>query len=273
MVDFQVEDKRIYQIKDRIGPDNAKGKAEELKTKAFGLVSNLIFGAKAQDIELKYLERRYEPFWHIICTTRLEYDRSRQYKIGVEAVVKTVTIDGKDYPANERILLDGVEHCVENLRKEVFIDAVTGKSGDYANYVKCEKEEISRTEELAAGDTIVVPAKVKASYLTRSMLADMLKPIEAHEITREEIRIEALHLYFRPIYAFEYLWVAKNKAATLELDAATLQAKPGGKTVKEKMAEIIKEADLFDIGTDVANLVVPGGGLAMKLAKRAIKKK
>jgi len=272
MVDFEVQDQRIFALDDRLGVEHSKRKADDLKVKAFGLVSNLLLGAKKEDIDVTYVERRYEPFWHIVCSTHVEYDRHRQYKIDVDRVVRSVTVDGVEHEVKDMLYLDGLEHCVEDERKEIYINADSGSEADFSKHVNSGKREIKETEEIMTGDDIVVPAKVKASYLTRNILSEMLKPIKAHDVTSERIRMEKLHLYFRPVWAFEYVWRTKNKSATLEFDAVTLDYKPGGKTLRQKVREMISESDLFDIGGDVVNLFVPGTSIAVKLARKAVRK-
>jgi hypothetical protein len=273
-VDLRVIDQRIFALEDRLSAEEARKKGEELSTKAFGTLAGLLMGAKREDIDVTYVERRYEPFWHILCTTHLEYNRQRDYAIALDAVVRNVVIDGRPYDAcDKKLYLTGVENCVEDLRKEIFVDASSGNSVNFQKYIEHPKREIHQTEELMAGEDIVVPAKVKASYLTRNILGDMLKPVPADDILVEEIRIEKLHLYFRPIYLFEYLWKPKNKTATIEFDSVLLDYKSGGKPLKQKMKELVAEPDLFDIGADAVGMLVPGGGLAMKLARRAMKKK
>jgi hypothetical protein len=273
MMDIRVIDQSIFALVDRLTEEGAKVKADELKTKAFGTITGFLMGAKREDIEVTYIEKRYEPFWHILCNTHLEYNRGRQYRFALDPQVRNVVVDGRRYDAtNRELVLSGTEHCVEDLHKEVFIDAVTGNNGDYEKYVLANGRRIDQTEELMVGATIVVPAKVKASHLTRNILGEMLKPVPADEILLEEIRIEKLHLYFRPVYAIEYLWKTKDKSATLEVDAVSLGYKSGGKALKQKMKELIFEPDLFDIGADAVSMLVPGGGLALKLARRAMKK-
>lgn len=273
MVDFEVLDQRIYALEEKLSPEDSRAKADELKTKAFGLVSNILFGAKKEDIEVRYVEHRYEPFWHVVCSTHIEYDRRRQFEINVDCAVKKVTIDSVDHDITDKLRLDGVEHCIEDMRKEVFVDATDGKTCNYSKHLTFEKKEIHQTEELMAADTIVVPATLKTSQIARNLLSEMLKPVKADNILTEQIRVEKLHLYFRPLYAFEYSWKTKNRTTTLELDAVTLETKPGGKALKQKMAEAIKEDDLFDIGAEVANIIVPGGGLVLKIARRVAKQK
>ena len=96
-MDLYVSDKRIYALDDGLTPERAKEKAEELKTKAFGMLSGLIMGAKREDIDVTYVERRWEPYWHIACKTHLEYNRLREYAHRVDDEVKTVAVDGKTY--------------------------------------------------------------------------------------------------------------------------------------------------------------------------------
>jgi hypothetical protein len=268
-VELEVVDQRIYALDDRLTPEGAKAKAEDSKTKAFGLVSGFLMGARKGDIELTYVERRYEPFWHILCTTHIEYNRARDYEIPLDVVVREVVVDGRSYDASGgRLRLRGVENCSEDIRKEVYMDAVSGHPGSFQRYVESGKREIKETEELMSGDDVVVPAKVKASYITRSLIAEMLKPVKADDVTEERIRVEKLHLYFRPVYAFEYRWPAKDKTASYEVDAVTLGGSSGGKPIRQKMRELISEPDLFDIGADAVGMIVPGGSLALKIAKK-----
>jgi hypothetical protein len=273
-MDFKVVDQRLYALDDALGHDKAAAKAEELKGKAFGALNSLFLMGKKEDITVAYIERRYEPFWHILYRTHMEYNRSKDYSLPLEHDVKRISLSGKDYEiSGNKLSLSGVEYCTSDLSKEVFIDAVSGKDCRREKHVTCPKSEIKQTEELMTGENIVVPAKVKASYLIRTALSEMLKPVSAEEITVEDIRIEKLHLYFTPIYAFEYQWASKNKTATIEFDAVTSEFKSGGITFKQKMTEMIAETDLFDIGVEAVNLVVPGGGLAMKLARSVVRKR
>ncbi|MEA3254533.1 MAG: hypothetical protein U9Q22_01720 [Candidatus Altiarchaeota archaeon] len=57
---FQEVDQRIYAIKDRVKQENAGAHAEKLKTKAFRVLSRLLLRPREEDIEVTYIERRYE---------------------------------------------------------------------------------------------------------------------------------------------------------------------------------------------------------------------
>jgi len=264
-MDFQVVEQKIYALDDQITLEEAGKRASDRKSGAFGVISKFLSRPDAG-------EKRYEPFWHVLCTTHLEYNRTRSIEFEVDEVVKSITISGVVHETprgGKKMKVDGLEYCTEDLRKEILLDANSGKEEkDYGKYVGFRKREIAETEELMAGENIVVPAKVKASFLVRNYLSEMLKPVKADDILVERIRIEKLHLFFRPVYAFEFHWKTKDKYATLEIDGLTLEVKSGGKAIKQKLKEAISEADLFEIGTDVVDLVVPGGGLALRLAKK-----
>ncbi|NYT06625.1 MAG: hypothetical protein GKC04_09735, partial [Methanomicrobiales archaeon] len=194
-MEFVIEDQRIFALEDSIGAEQARVKAEELKGQAFGALSKLMILSRKDDTLLRYMEKRYEPFWHLQYRTHLEYERQRKYAVDVKPAVRSVVLDGREYrPDGGRLHLDGCEFCVEDLATEAFVDAVSGKRVALDRHVTLPRREIAETEELGDGDVIVVPAKVKASSLTRSIVAEMLHPVEADSITVEEIRVQALHL-------------------------------------------------------------------------------
>ena len=273
-IDFQVIDQKIYALDDQISFEEAQKRAGDRSQGAFGMISKFLSRPEGGDITLVYSEKRYEPFWYVLCTTHLEYNRMREIGFEVDDVVRSVTINGVAHGTprgSKKMAIEGVEYCVEDLKKEIFLDADSGKGEKgFQKYVGFKKHEIRETEELSAGETIIVPAKVKASYLVRNFLSQMLKPVKADDILAEQIRIEKLYLFFRPIYAFEYQWKSKGKYAILEIDGLTLDVKSGGKAIKLKLKEAIIEADLFDLGADAVGLFVPGGSFALKAAKKGV---
>jgi len=271
-LDFQVVEQKIFVLEDQITADDAKKKAEDKKRDGFGVISKFFSRPNADEIQLVYSEKRYEPFWYVLCTTHIEYNRSRRIEFEVAEVVRNITINEvkHDTPrGSKKMSIEGVEYCVEDLRKEIFLDANTGKEEkEFRKYVDFKRRDIPQTEELMSGDNIVVPVKVKASFIIRNYLTEMLKPVKADDILVEQIRIEKIHLFFRPVYAFEHHWKTKDKYATIEVDGLTQDVRFGGKAIKQKLKEAISETDLFELGTDVVDLFVPGGGLAIKLAKK-----
>ncbi len=245
------------------------------KIAAFGGIKNLLSRPKAEDINIIHAEKQYKPFWHAVCSSNFEYKRNTEFSIKIsDPVVQKVIIcnEEKDVDKERNVKLHGIEHCLESNTKEIFVDAYTENEEDLSRYLSMETREISQTEELNTGDNIVIPVKVKASYLVRKLLSDMMKPIDADEILDETMKIESLDLYFRPIYAFEFSWLPKNKQNVLEFDGITGEFY-SGKVLREKMAEIFTEETLFEIGGEVAGVVIPGANIPVKILQESRRRK
>jgi hypothetical protein len=97
----------------------------------------------------------------------------------------------------------------------------------------------------------------------------MLKPVQADTISEESMRLEHIDLYYRPWWAFEFLWKPKDKRGIVEFDALTGLMRPGQALVP-KLQRMVTRDTLFDIGADTVGLLVPGGGIAVKVARLAI---
>jgi len=245
------------------------------KTTAFGGLKNLLSRPKPEDITITHSEKQYKPFWHAVCSTHFEYKRNREFTVKIsDPIVQKVMICGEEKTIDQQrnITLSRIEHCLESNTKELFVDACTEKEEDFSRYISMSTRELAQTEELNEGDTIVLPVKVKAAYIVRKMLTEMLKPIDADEILDETVSIDTLDLYFRPVYAFEYNWVPKNKQNVLEFDGITGEFY-SGKVLKEKMTEIFTEESLFEIGGEIAGFIVPGAGIPVKILQESRKRK
>jgi len=99
------------------------------------------------------------------------------------------------------------------------------------------------------------------------VLGDVLRPPSADQILEEEVVVDCLDLYYRPVYAFAYVWQAKDKRATEEVDGLTAEFKSTGKAFGSQLKRVLNREVLFDIGAETINLVVPGGAIALKLTK------
>ena len=81
--------------------------------------------------------------------------------------------------------------------------------------------------------------------------------------------VQNVDLYYRPWWAFEFLWKPKDKKAIVELDAVTGLMRPG-QALAARVTKMMNRDALFDIGADTVGLLVPGGSIAVKVAKLAI---
>jgi hypothetical protein len=113
----------------------------------------------------------------------------------------------------------------------------------------------------------LIPAKVKASYLARQLIKELIKPIAADKVIQEKVKITNLTLYFRPIYAYEFVDSKSGKKSVLDVDALTGEVKKGS-IVGKGLKEIFSEGDLFEIGTEFATDFLPGTKAAMMVVQK-----
>jgi hypothetical protein len=277
-MEVNLADERALLLDAQLSMDQAEGRAWSSKVDSFGRLvkmTSLFSRPKDDDFKLLYKEQRYQPFWHVICSSHYVYERSRQFKIATSGPeVKSVTIEGLAYDASGgTISLTGMEHCQEEMRREVFIDGFTNEADPSLDeYLKFPANEVpdEDLDDLTTETTIVVPPQARASAIVRDILIGMIKSVQADRIIEDRIDVEQVDLYYRPVYAFHYRWLSKEREAIVEYDGVTGRVQTDGKTFQQYVGKIIDPEFLFDIGMDTVDLLVPGGGLAIKLAKKGI---
>jgi hypothetical protein len=185
--------------------------------------------------------------------------------------VQSITLQEVDYPAvNRAITFAAVEHCREEHRQQAFFDGISGATQELSSLVNNSRVEVTDLADFAARDnTIVVRPEIRASFVMRQALQTMLKPVQADVIFEEVVNVEAIDLYYRPIFAFEFRWKTKDKTAVAEIDGVTGEMR-NAKSLRQQMNLPITRDALFDIGADTIGMIVPGGNIAVKLAKVAI---
>jgi len=275
-MDITIADERALLFQEQLTMDQAEGRAWSQKVEAFGSMEKMtsfIRRPKDTDFELTYKEHRFQPFWHIECQARYVYERKREYPITLSGPeIKAVTIEDHEYTAGQgRILLPAVEHCREEPRREVFIDGITSEhKPEYNRYLQYPANvlPLDQIDDLSQKNIILVPPQSKATAVLRNVLLDVLKSIQADHILEDQVEIKRLDLYYRPVYAFQYRWHSKDKEAVLEMDALTGTSQSNGTTYQRYMGQILDADFLFDVGAETVGLFVPGGGIAVKLARK-----
>jgi hypothetical protein len=276
-VDIVLADQHIFVVEDRITPEDAKQRAMDRRTGAFGSgLGSLLQRPKADDIELVNSQHRLEPLWHVGGRALYVYDRAREYTVPSSgAEVREVSVHGESHPVKlvggrGTFVLATTEHCRDELSDELYVDGVTGTPvTDASTVLTGPKQEVTDLAAAAETGTIVVPPTQLASSLVRQLLASMLKPVQADKISEESITLEHIDLYYRPWWAFEFHWRSKDKRGVVEIDAVTGQMRPG-QALLTKVQRMVTRDALFDIGADTAGLLLPGGSIAVKVAKLAI---
>ena len=273
-MDIQLADQHIFRLDDRLTPEEIRQRAMDRRTGAFsGGIGGLLQRPKADDIELVDSQRRLEPFWHVGCSAVYVYDRSHEYTVPASGPqVREITVQGKTHPVTPggSFVLPTVEHCREEFHQALFLDGVTGAAvADAAGIIGGQRHEVADLEALAAESDIVVPPEQRASFVVRQLLTGVLKPVQADSFTEESITFEQIDLYYRPWWAFEFHWKPKDKRGVVELDAVTGEMRTS-QALMARLSRTVTRDSLFDIGADTVSLLVPGGGIALKMAKMAI---
>jgi len=269
---FNVLKQDIRAFEDRYSQKECESIAVGKKGKAFGGIFSGIkrLVSSSDTITLANFEKRYEPFWHIIGSSILEYKRVTEYGFEVKPEVKSVKINGVVHDVRDGTnwcAFSGEDHCFENYEKEIMVDAHRGNAVDSKKYLSFPSRHIKQTEELMKEKQVVIPAKVKASFLARQLIKELIKPIHADKVLQEKVKISTLTLYFRPIYAFEFIDSKTGKSSVLDVDALTGEVTKG-LIVGKGLKEIFEEGDLFEIGTEFATDFIPGTKAALMVVKK-----
>jgi hypothetical protein len=277
-MDIQLADQRIFLLEDRLSLEEARQRAMDRRTTAFGGgLGALLQRAKADDVVLVASQRRLEPFWHIACRARYVYERSRDYVVPASGPeVRRVTVLGSTFDVSDTgrtaraFTISTVEHCREDLFHEVHVDGLAGgPSADAPAIMTGPRTEITDPVTLGDDETVVVPPEHRASFVIRQLLSEMLKPVQADRVEEEAIALERTDLYYRPFWAFEFLWKPKDRRGVVELDAITGQIRQG-EQLMPRLTRMVSRDALFDIGADTVGLLVPGGSIAVKVARAAL---
>lgn len=276
-MEIHVADQRILLFIDQVSVDEAEKKAWEKKLDFFDAiskVSSLLSRPKDQDFVLTYHEHRYQPFWHVIAKARYVYDRNSKYQVSVKGPeVRGITLLKNNYEVtNGHYHLDVIEHCIQEEHDEVLIDGVSGKpQSSLSRYLSLSPKFVTgKLDKAVPSGSIVVPPQARVSAIMRDALAKMIKGIQADSILEEQVEVPCVDLYYRPIYAFQFHWKSKNKDAIVEVDGVTGEVSSGNRTFGEYLGKVLDTNFLFDVGADAAGLLIPGGSIAVKVAKKYI---
>jgi hypothetical protein len=279
-MEIHLGSERIFVLQPGEEVEALRQRALDRRTHAFSSgIGSILQRPKVEDVVLVASQRRLEPFWHVVGRAHYVYERSRDYKVVASAPeVHEVTIEGTTYPvsgpgaASRSFTLGAVEHCREEIVHALDADARSGaKVADAATVLAGPRDEVSDPATLAVDDTIVVPPDHRASFVVRQLLSEMLKPVQADRILEESLTLETIDLCYRPVWAFEFHWKPKDRRAVVEIDAVTGIIRPGGSLLPQFSKLVTREA-LFDIGADTIGLLVPGGSIAVKVARAALDK-
>jgi len=274
-MEIQVADQRILVFSPQMTNEEAKKKALDKKMVAFDVaskVTSFLSRPKDDDFEMVYEEHRYQPFWHVVAKAKYVYDRNVEYEVQTSGKeVQSITLhDAKYEVSNDHIHIAVIEHCIEEEHDEVFVDGVTGKTQpDVKKYLSMSPQVAEgELEQVVAKGSILVPPQTRVSAIMRDSLSKMIKGIQADTILEEHVEVMCVDLYYHPVFAFQFRWKSKNKDGIIEIDGLTGETTSGNRTFSEYMGKVLNRDFLFDVGADAAGIFIPGGSIAVKVAKR-----
>lgn len=275
-----VAKERILYFPAKITVKDAQLLAWEKKLSSFGTLNQMatfLSRPKDEDFELTYTEHRYEPFWHVATKAYYVYDRNAKYQVPASAEeVKSIKLLTTNYEVtNGHFHVPVTEHCVQEEQEEVFVDGISGQnSHGFETYLSLSPQIVNKDlEKSLPKGSILVPPQVRVSALMRDALAKMIKGIQADKILEEKVEVTCVDLYYHPIYAFQYRWKTKGKEAIVEVNGLTGTTSTGKRTFSEYLGKVLDRDFLFDVGADAASIFIPGGGIAVKVAKKYLETK
>ena len=253
----------------------AAEQARQKKLGAFGLMAKINPFKRPRDETVLQTKEvlRYEPFWHIVSTREVDYSREIVYPVEIgNAYANKVVIDGKEYSIAEQggkrtISLPSVEYSHRKIDYAEHLDGLSRvlKKGALANYISKYKVQEQDVLELPEA---IVPQLRLPMLLQRMRQALSAEVINAHEFQEDLTTVEKVHLYYRPVFAFEFIWTTEDKLGVIEVDGLTGEVIENGEWFKEKLAAVTTREMLFEMGSELAGALIPGGGTAVKVIEK-----
>jgi hypothetical protein len=270
-------EEHAYYFVPQISLEAARERIEKKKTTLVaGMFGTLISRPNPAEIQVIAVENRLEPYWEVTAASRTAYDRQQVYTIPIKSgEVREVTILSQKLTVNTKgnpsFTLNGIEHCVEENRATRFYDGLSGQKADLSRYQSFTKTEITDLEHFALDGMLVLPPQMRATAIVRQVLGEVIQPVSKAQIIHEErVNIESIELNFHPVYALEYEWASKGKRVVVEFDAMLGDIRSGGKKWGDQIKGILTRDLFFDVTADAVGMIVPGGGIAVKLVKAVV---
>lgn len=253
----------------------ATEQANQKKLNAFGLLAKLNPFKRPKDdtVLLSKHVLRYEPFWHVVTARSVDYSRELTYPVEIgNAHAKKVLINGEEYSiaeqANKRTInVQAVEYSHRKINYEDYLDGLSRdlKKGALANYINKYKVQEHTVLELPEAIVPQLRLPMLLQKIGQTLAAEV---INAHEFQEDIVTVEKVHLYYRPVFAFEFTWTTEDKVGVIEVDGLTGEVIENGQWFKEKLQAITTREMLFEMGSELAGALVPGGGTAVKAIEK-----
>ncbi len=280
--------KKVYIFEPVYDISAATEQANKKKLDAFGMMAkfNILNKPKDEAVHAARSELRYEPFWFIDSNRRVDYKLLLERKLEVDdEYANSILIDGKTYEifedskksfvSNDKrySTLNVQYNCNREIKYKTYIDGLGRniKSENYEKLFKNSNYKFKEVEDLTNIDNIINPTFSFSSAIEEMKNSLLREKIISHEILTDDAIVDKIYLYFRPVYAFEFIWSNENKVGIIEIDGLNGEISEKGVWLKERVSKVMTRDMFFDIGGEIANGMVPGGGVVVKMIDRMTK--
>lgn len=271
MIEYSESARKVF-VFDEVYPFRAaQEQAEKKKLGAFGLFAKLnpLNRPKESGVLLSKQELRYEPFWEIAARRSVDYTCELTYPVAVHNPhANSVLLNERRYEVTRqsgkaKIELAVAEQCHRKIDYEVLQDGLGRpiKQAMLNQYIR--KYKFSEVEALERSEAVAPSLSMTAMH-QQALAGLSSEVINAYEIQADHVVFDKAHLYFRPVFAFEYIWSSADRLGVIEVDGLTGETLENGQWFKDKLSRVMTREMLFEVGTEVANGFLPGAGLAVK---------
>ena len=280
--------KKVYIFEPVYDISAATEQANKKKLDAFGMMAkfNILNKPKDEAVHAARSELRYEPFWFIDSNRIVDYKLLLERKLEVDdEYANSILIDGKTYEifedskksfvSNEKrySTLNVQYNCNREIKYKNYIDGLGRniKSENYEKLFKNSNYKFKEVEDLTNIDNIINPTFSFSSAIEEMKNSLLREKIISHEILIDDAIVDKIYLYFRPVYAFEFIWSNENKVGIIEIDGLNGEISEKGVWLKDRVSKVMTRDMFFDIGGEIANGMVPGSGVVVKMIDRMTK--
>ncbi|WP_242163346.1 hypothetical protein [Lysobacter sp. M15] len=266
---------RIFVFEEVYQARAAQEQAEKSKLDAFGTLARLnpLNRPKHDTVLLSKWELRHEPFWHVVARREVDFNHEANYSLPItNPHAQRIEVAGRSFEVlsagnKPRVDLPCSEVCHRKVEAIVYQDALKRpvKSAALQNYV--EKYKATEQEQLQLSGAIE-PTLSSAAALQMALSRLAGEAIDASAIHEDRYEVDKLHLYYRPVYAFEYVWNPAGKVGVIEIDGLTGNVVASGEWFRDKIDRVMTRDMLFEMGAEVASAAIPAGGVAVKVLQR-----
>ena len=223
----------------------AQQKAEEKKLNAFGMMArlNILNRPKVSTVHLVQKEIRLEPFWYIEANKVVEYDHHSTYQIDVpNSYVQSIEIEGQSYNVARNddeasVSLSALEKCYRKIYYKTSIDGLERYIYPDAFIKYSEKFKLNEVRSINDSHNMIQPKLSQIAVIKQARDVLNEETINAHEIHRNIITFDKVHLCLIPVFAFEFEWESGGKTGVIEINGLTGEVKEDGQWYEEKITQ------------------------------------